>query len=293
VLIAAALNLTASSSRMEKLYRTDQELPWYDVPGVGVDGLISFLASIAAWAGPLLLVWAVARWRDGRLSGREAPRPETAEARRALGRTILISAGVFAAIVVAADMHSVHERYLTPILAATPLWLALALPLGRSARAVAGLAAALFLGALIGFWGMAAFGPHRYGYDYDAIAAEIRTFDPAPSVVLSPRHDDAANVTLALGWQGRAEPSFAPLADGAVLLWRGAGAAPEALVEEATEAGLAPASDARVFDMTFSNFSGEKKTFAFQLYARPAGASSGEPSGASAAPISGASPGSE
>lgn len=275
VLIAAAANLAASSGRIEKLYRTDAGLVWYDLPGVGLDGLLSFALACAAWVGPLLLVWLLARRWDGRVDGEAIARPQTAEIRRALGRAILIAVAIFSVIVLAADMHRVHERYLTPILALSPVWLASSRPLGRSAAVVTGAAAALFAAALAGFWGMANFGAHRYGYDYDVIADAIRDAVAEPAPLVSGRHDDAANVTLALGWTGATEPLFAPVEDRALLLWRGENDPPEQLAKQLAEAGLTPGSEIRRVDMELRNFSGKTTRYSFQAYERSAASSSG------------------
>ncbi len=263
-MVAAILNFAASSGRMEKLYRADKDLVWYDVPGLGVDGLLSLATASAAWLGLAIAVWGIARWRDARDGAQAYPDPDTVEIRRCIGRAILLAICTFALIVLAADMHRVHERYLTPIFAAAPVLMSVSWPLGRSALNVTRFAGTLFFAALVGFWGMASFGTHRYAYDYDAIAAEIAELSPNPAPILAARHDDGANATLALGWEGTTSPRFQTVGDRAILLWRGTRDAPVSRIPE----GFEPATGVHRFKMTLSNFSGKRKAFAIQLYER-------------------------
>ncbi|SET43119.1 ArnT family glycosyltransferase [Oceanicella actignis] len=235
-LIAASLQMRQTTARMSKLFSTEGATSGLDLPGIGLDGFLSLLQAGAAWAGPALIVWWLAR-RGA------APAPAFPDRRadayvQALGRTMLASLAVFAAIVLAGDMHRVRERYLTPALAALPVWLAAARPLeAPRLRALACLAAFAYVMALVGVAGVTTFSAHRLAYPYDALAAQIAgRADVEGAVIVGARHVDGANLALALQrrgldvraaeapWPGQPEP-----AGRQVLVWEGRGPRPASL----------------------------------------------------------------
>lgn len=143
----------------------------------------------------------------------------------------------FAVVVLASDMTNVRERYLTPFLAAFPIWLGAGWPLRR--RWPFALAAGLYLAALAGMLGMGLTGGHEWNRPYAAIARSL----PAEAlagrpVVVSNHYAAAANLSLAAGIkvaEARKVPPDRPL----LLFWRGDGPIPETLArlagDEATE----------------------------------------------------------
>ncbi len=265
VAIAAAMDAATSLDRISKLYRADEDLVWYDVPGVGIDGFLSFLTASIAWAGPALLVWTAATWWESRRG--ELPAPADHALLRALGRTMVASLVIFGLIVLAADMHRVHERYLTPLLATLPIWLAAARPTGRLSGWICAVAGVAYVAALIGFWGMASYGKHRYGYDYEAIAAQVRRVSQQPLPLISPRHDDRANMVLALGWPGASSPQTQPVESRAILFWRGRSKPPMRSAPE----GFQPMGEVYTVSTPFRNRREGSTVYRFQLIGRPSG----------------------
>lgn len=213
VAIAAAMDLSGSAGRLRKLFSESGATSGLDVPGLGLDGALSLVQALGAWAGPALLVWVFAR-RQGPGGGA----PGDAEAfLRALALAMALSLAIFAVIVLAADMHRVRERYLTPMLIALPIWLAAARPLGRAWPARLALIA--HLAAAAGVAGVVTLSPHRLAYPWQALAGQLAEALPNARAVIGGRTADGANIALALGLpvvRERAAP------DGAVLLvWVG------------------------------------------------------------------------
>ncbi len=271
VLVAAAFEIESSTARLSKLYAAPDGA-WYDAPGVGLDGALSLFVASLAWAGPLALVWGLARWRGEDARSGAAPwfRPrEQAALPRALGRAMLGGLIVFGLVVLAADMHKVHERYLTPILAALPIWTVVAFPLrGAAQRYVLAGAAIVFVGVLAGIAAMVQTQTHRYAIPYRAIAGEIAAAvargDAAPAPILARRHSDVANLTLALGWEGSASPAYAPIEDRALLVWRGEGPAPESEVPN----GFRPVGAPLTARAPYANLRDDAFVLSFQLLTR-------------------------
>lgn len=207
--IAAAMDLAGSAGRMRKLFSEAGATSGLDVPGLGLDGALSLLQALGAWAGPAALVWIIAR----RQGPRGAAPSDAAAFLRALALAMAISLAVFALIVLAADMHRVRERYLTPMLIALPIWLAVARPLGRAWPARLALAA--HLTAAVGVAGVATLSPHRLAYPWASLAGDLSSALPGAEAVIGARTADGANIALALGLpvvRERAAP------DGPVLL---------------------------------------------------------------------------
>jgi hypothetical protein len=248
VVIAAAMDLAGSAGRMRKLFSEAGATSGLDVPGLGLDGALSLVQALGAWAGPAVLVWAIVR--------RQGPRgaaPGDAEAfLRALALAMSISLAVFAVIVLAADMHRVRERYLTPMLIALPIWLAVARPLGRAWPARLALAA--HLTAAVGVAGVVTLSPHRLAYPWASIAGDLSTALPGAEAVIGGRTADGANIALALGLpvvRERAAP------DGPVLLvWVGDRPAPARFA-----AMLAPDAPRAVVRAPMSNLSDKEIVF--------------------------------
>ena len=260
-LIAAVASFGASTERIGKLYRADPDIAWFDLPFIGLDGFVSMIGATIAWIGPAVLIWAIARFWDARLSGNAETENIFADA---LGRAMAIALGLFALIVIFGDMHRVHERYLTPIFAAAPIYLAIAWPLSRSAYGVVPLAAVLFIAVFGGFWGMATYGSHRYAYPYDSIARHLRRAAPEPLPIVAGRQVDRANLILQLDWPGAKTPTLQPVENDVVLLWRGRREAPAHLAP----AGFGPADKITTIVQPLRNARGDPLVYRFQRFER-------------------------
>lgn len=283
-LAAAALDFGASAARLDKLYVATGKFAGLDPPGLGVDGLFSLVAAAAAWAAPLAVVWIIARGLDRRAEsanvgrglrvelGRGAPPPGALDPEplraafvAAIGRAMLWAMAAFAVIVLLADMHRVHERYLTPILAPLGVWLACARPLRASAPLFAAAAAAVFLAAPLGVAGMVMTTPHRYAMPFEAIAAEIAFREPGTTAIRSRPSGDAANLAIARGGPAARSPQgHHPIGDALLMTWRGDRPLPEARAPE----GFAPAGPRRVATAPLTNWRAERFTLSFQRYRR-------------------------
>jgi hypothetical protein len=218
VLAAIASDLAASTERFAKLYADRGATQGIDLPYIGLNGFLSLIQACLAWAGPALLFWIVAR-RAGGAATPGAPAPII----RAIGGAMVLSLAIFALIVLAGDVTQVRERYVTPMLAILPVWLAAAFPI--RARWVAGLAAAAYLAVLPGFAGMVTFSGHRLAFPYAALATEIRAgFDIGGGAIMGVRDIDVANLSLLLDLpvaldEGGDGPPPSPI----LLIWTGDG----------------------------------------------------------------------
>ncbi len=268
-IIATLSNWQESAGRIEKLYRDSGAFAVVDLPGVGIDGFLGMLVALLAWAAPAVVIWAAARWYD-RARAVEIPPVDDMAARfiRALGRSMAGSLALFAIVLLAADMHSVHERYLTPLLAVLPVWLAARWPLRRSARYVAGLAAVAYVAVLAGFWGQVSYSPHRFAIPYEEVAAIIARETPAPVPIIATKHDDEANLLLALGWPGARAAKALQVGDEgveeAVILWRGRGTAPGGLVPQ----GYGPMAGVVTVAVRYQNGHDKALVYSFQRFER-------------------------
>ena len=156
-LVAAANDIAGTTERVAKLYEATKG--WrsaIDIPGLGVDGAVFFVEALAGWAGLAVVVWMVARALDRRRDGAPPPTAPAPAPIHALGVAMVAGLVIFLVGVVAADVSLVRGRYLTPMLASLPVWLAVARPLGRSAPIVARAAGAIYLTVPIVFAGVCA-----------------------------------------------------------------------------------------------------------------------------------------
>lgn len=271
-LIAAAIYVEDSGSRIGKLYQPSK-LAWLDLPYLGVDGFVSLIVIALAWAGPAALIWGAALFYDNRHGGLRAPStvkpfaasPYTGEMLgRVLERALALGMALTAILVLASDVTKLEERYLTPLLALLPVYLALRWPLGASAKPILLLAIAAYLAVFVGFWGMVAYGKHRYSIPYKAVAAQIRRQSPQPLPLIATRHEDRANLLIALGWPGASTPSFQKLENGAMLVWPGRNPPPEGLAPE----GFGPATPITTVAEEYLNGSGREAVYSFQRFER-------------------------
>lgn len=259
VIAALLLNFAQNTERLAKLYAGRNLFSAIDPPGLGVDGLFALGVALIAWAGPAALVWFGAR-RLAAETTRGAGDPDIFVA--ALARAMRWSLIGLALVVLMADAHKAPERYLTPMLAALPVYLAVRWPLGRAAARVALVALVVYLAVPVGLWGAASFGKHRFGYPYSDVAAHIAQLHPKPLPIVASRHDDAANVILKLGWPGARAPAYQPIDRRLLLLWQGRSDAPENLAPQ----GFRPAGPIITVAAPFINRRPGQMVFRFQLF---------------------------
>jgi 4-amino-4-deoxy-L-arabinose transferase-like glycosyltransferase len=270
-LVWALQNIAGSTQRMEKMERGSDAFGGFDIPLIGIDGFLEYLVAIAAWAGPLLAVWLAIRYASRRESA-ALPPPDDERLRGFrlfFGRTALIGGGAFAAILIVGDLHSVHERYLTPILMPLPFWLALALPLearGRAPRHFLRIGAVVAL-LMVTAWPLwILFGREGFAYPYAAVTQSLGNAVTGPFAVLGPQDRYAANIAIRLDRATRWEEGST--ADQVVVLWEAkAGRSPEGLA-----ASLGDAFEPRGAPLTlhhpYDNLSGIEARLQAQLYAR-------------------------
>ena len=263
-------NIEASTNRLSKLQVTDDIWSRFDVPFLGLDGLLSMAEMTLAWAASLVIVWFAIHW----LERKHAPLTENADLARAavarfFGRVTLIGMALFAAGVLAGDVSLVRERYLTPILMSLPFWLVLARPIeshGRFAARFLGTAAIVALLVTIAWPMTAIIGPHRFALPYQAIAEDFVSITPENTAILTHRQVHAANLVLNMPetyvWtEENKEP------ENVLAVWRADDAAPPDFLRYRIE-GYTPESDRVTAHHRYMYFSGEFALFHAQLFRR-------------------------
>jgi hypothetical protein len=177
--------------------------------------------------------------------------------------------GAFALIILGGDLHSVSERYLTPLLMPLPFWLALAVPLETRARAPVhflrfGSVVALLMVVVWPAWII--FGREQFAYPYAAVAASLRDAVAGPFTVLAPQEKYAANIAIRLD---RATPwEEGSDARQVVLLWDAKyGPTPGGLVSR-LGSDFEPRGAIMAMHYPYDNLSGQKARINAQLYAR-------------------------
>lgn len=270
-LIWAAQHWRQTTQRMAKLERTDSLFYSLDLPWIGVDGFLSTLVAILAWAGPLLLVWWLilylsVRNSDLRLTRSEAQHREFCQF---FGRTTLFGLALFGAIVLAGDLNSVHERYMTPILIVLPFWLALSWPLESAPRAPTHF---LRLGMIVALLMMTAwpawmvFGKEQFAYPYSSFAADLRRLRAPNSAILANRDKIAANLAIRLDqthiWNKGMQP------DRVIVVWSGKSQSPPDSLANQLGNAYQPQGDTFLMRHPYDNFSSIEARLSAQLYAR-------------------------
>jgi len=267
----ALQHLRQSTERMAKLERANSDFGLIDIPGLGLDGFLALLIAAAAWVGPLALAWFAVRYFS-RAEDPETGIPlaeDTQIFAQLFGRTAAIGVGAFAAILLAADLHSVHERYVTPLLMPVPFWLALGWPLERRAYApvrLLRLSAALAL-LMVTAWPLwILFGREHFAYPYRSFAAALKAAGPEPLAVLADQRKVAANIAIKLDDAVMWEDGMRR--DKVVVLWgTKAGDMPKSLVAGLGE-GFEPRGEVMTMTYPYDNFSGQKARLNAQFYAR-------------------------
>jgi 4-amino-4-deoxy-L-arabinose transferase-like glycosyltransferase len=196
----ALRHLDLTTARLAKLKRREAEVSWIDVPGIGLDGLLTIVTCVIALGGILVVIWWLARRLVRQAEARPAPQPETVAA---LARFFLLvpltGLAMMAVFVLAADVHNVRIRYLTPFLLSFPLWLLLARPIDHvaiAARRYLLTAGVVAIAVTIG-WPIAAMGLSTpFNFPYRNFAERIRPGIVAPTAIWSRDRDIYANLVI-------------------------------------------------------------------------------------------------
>lgn len=270
--IWAVQHLRESTQRMAKLERTNSDLGLIDIPGIGLDGFLALLVAAAVWIGPLVLAWVAVRYLS-RPDDDETSipiSPDTASFAKLFGRTAAIGLGTFALILLTADLHSVHERYVTPLLMPVPFWLALAFPLESRTFApirflrISAVVALLMVTA----WPLwIEFGREHFAYPYRSFAAALSAGGTEPLAVLADQRKFAANIVIKLPHASMWDDEVRP--DKVVALWDGKSGddMPKSLIAELGN-GFEPRGDVMRMTFPYDNFSGQKARLNARFYAR-------------------------
>ncbi len=270
-LIWALQHLAVSTERMAKLERTNSSFGGIDIPWIGLDGFLALVIAVVAWAGPLLLAWFAIRYlsRGGNVEPGISQGDDIRSFARFFGRATAIGLAAFAMILLAADLHAVHERYVTPLLMPLPFWLALSWPLeGRLYAPVRFLrltaAVAVLMVTAWPLW--IAFGREQFAYPYGAFAAALNSQWTEPLVILAHQRKIAANIAIRLDRASVWEDGMRP--ERVVVLWDAkAGEPPQSLVAELGD-GVEPRGEIMRMSYPYDNFSGYQARLNAQLYAR-------------------------
>jgi len=270
-LVWALENFRLTTQRMEKMEQPSDRFGALDLPWIGLDGFLETLMATAAWAAPLVVIWAatiyLCRWRNEGVA--IAAADSTKLMTRLFGRTTAIGLAAFALIVLVGDLHSVHERYLTPVLMTFPLWLALAWPLEAYPRGAVrflrlGMVLAILMVTAWPAWIL--FGREQLAYPYKSFAMALNGNVQEPFVILAHQQKYGANLAIRLDnariWQPGAR------APRVMLVWeRNADQPPRSLAAKLGEA-YRPDGPVMVLAFPYNNFSGNEARLRARLYAR-------------------------
>jgi hypothetical protein len=128
-------NMAGATSRMSKLTSHNQFTDWFDIPYLGIDGLLALCSGTALAVGPLWVVWRLALY-DASHTDSIRVEPPNGPTLRFFFLVWFLSLALFAAMVLVLDIHQVRPRYVTPLIMAFPVWLGLAWPvIGRPVAA--------------------------------------------------------------------------------------------------------------------------------------------------------------
>lgn len=265
----ALRNMELVTERMQKLERVPRGFAWFDVPGIGLDRLVTLGLSLMAWGGLLAFVWVLAC----RIAARsEAPRSTsdavTSSFTRLFGLTLVIGIGLLAVIVLAADIHNVRMRYVTPVLVAFPVWLVLRWPIEASpvaARRFLSTAASVALFVTVA-WPIAAMAlTTPFNFPFRNMASAIEAAVEPPFAIWSKDREVSPNLVMWLDdatvWDAR-HP-----ADRVLLVWGRPDRVPKKLIDALTP-NYRSIGDVDTATFPALGLSDTPRTLSWQIYER-------------------------
>ncbi len=269
-LIWAVLHVQETTERMAKLERDNSAFGALDLPWLGIDGLIGSVVAVAAWAAPLVLVWVVIAYLNRNENSTASKQNERAAAfAKLFGLSAALGLAAFALIVLAGDLHIVHERYMTPMLMALPMWLVLTWPLEASARAPkqflrVGAVIAVLMTTAWPAW--IAFGKEQFAFPYRSFAAALDASQSKPLVILAQQRKYAANIAIWLSQVRFWEDDLN--SDKVLLLWEPKSMQPPKKLMVKLGDRFEARGEVMTMSYPYENFSGEQARLYAQLYAR-------------------------
>ena len=265
----ALRNMDLVTERMQKLARLPRGFAWIDVSGIGLDGLVSLGVSLLAWGGLLAVIWVlacrIATQSDLPQSSSDAV---ISSFTRLFGLTLAIGIGLLALIVLAADVHNVRMRYVTPVLVVFPLWLVLRWPIEASPDAarrffVTSVSVALFVTVAWPIAAMALTSP--FNFPFRNMASAIEAAVEPPFAIWSKDREVAPNLVMWLDdatvWDER-DP-----ADRVLLVWGRPDRVPQKLIDTLTPI-YRPVGKVDAATFPALGLSSAPRTLGWQLYER-------------------------
>jgi hypothetical protein len=209
-------------------------------------------------------------WRSHLHARAENVRPSWQEAARHMcGRTVGFAMLCCVVAIVAVDVHSVVERYVTPLIVPFSIWLSLVWPMSGHRRAFgiySGLAATVALGVALALPIPTLFGTHIFAFPYGAMATDLSRLANPPVVVYSSRREHAANMAGRI--PGVTVFNSSDLPEKIVVLWsQNEGEQPEYLPPEVATK-YSPVGNVAEFRRPYSYFSGKDASLRAQLWIR-------------------------
>jgi 4-amino-4-deoxy-L-arabinose transferase-like glycosyltransferase len=266
-MVWAVQHIGGTTARMVKLERADTSFGVIDVPFLGIDGLLTLIAALIAWAGPLVAVWFALRHLSG---DRGEPEDWQASAfARFFGLATLIGVAGFAMIIFLGDFHSVDERYVTPLLMALPFWLVLTWPLDGASRAASHflrITATIAILMVTAWPAWIVFGREQFAYPYAAFAAALPRTEGVPMAVLTDQEKYAANIAIRLKDAGVWEEMDQP--GEVAMIWRQRSDQPPADLVAKLGSNYEPRGGVLALSFPYDNLSGHTAHLKARIYAR-------------------------
>ncbi len=264
----ALQNLGGSTERLGKMMRADPFWSRFDLPLVGLDGVIGLGVGLVSSAGLMIVLWLIGRFLSRSEERGQAPGGDRDLWRALSGRALAVTLAAIAVALFLTDAHRFHDRYLTPILVLLPIWLSLRLPLDHRPRAAGravGLSLAIAAVIAVAWPAVILFGRHAFSYPYGALAAQIADDLPAGTAIAMPRLDDAVNMRLRLDGTALYDPVHP--AQRVAVLWGGRAEDESKVLEQFSDRyrRMAPV---RTIAAPFDNLSGRTATLNLAILER-------------------------
>jgi 4-amino-4-deoxy-L-arabinose transferase-like glycosyltransferase len=248
---------TARLRRLEEKARFGAALAWIR----GLDGLLSLTWAAVYAILPMMLVRAF-------VQRREQPQNVPADAMQTLCfRTVVIVLVGTAVAIVAADVNTVPERYLTVLLIPFPVWLALRYRLSATPKAAllyARVAAVVAIACAVALPMRTLFGATHYSFPYAAVARDIREFAQPPFAIFSERSEQRAN--LAIRIPGATQFGDTKNPERILAIWPAAETERSAYIHRKLAKHYVPEGEARLIEHPYAYFSGKQLRIYAQVW---------------------------